>query len=264
MPVLSMTNEDTKSLMETYRMLGGTMSDELIAKGDKLTDSITELKSAFSGLRNVIFGGLIEPLTKIVKQLTLGIGKMTIWLSAFMGIESTFGNLGTTISEDEDATNDLNKSATKLKRTLMGFDELNVLNDNETSLDDLNEQLEGVNGNSLIFDSDLLKQLTEYKESLEGLNKIQLIGDALFGGEHTDIEKWIAGIAAARWAVKSLTSNMKDKNTTLSDQTSKTKAESSILSSVLVPALGLAGLGVIGLANQLRNLNGASMPVINP
>lgn len=46
MPVLNMNNEDTKALMATYRAIGGTMSDELIAKSDVLSDSILELKSA--------------------------------------------------------------------------------------------------------------------------------------------------------------------------------------------------------------------------
>ena len=45
-PILNLTNAETQSLMQTYRLIGGTMSNELIAASDTCSDSITAMRAA--------------------------------------------------------------------------------------------------------------------------------------------------------------------------------------------------------------------------
>lgn len=138
-PVLNLTNAETQSLMMTYRAIGGTMSNELIAASDKCTDSITEMKAAWGGLRNLLATYIIPVVTKVVQWLTLAIAKIRILIAAMTGVKETFGGNGkksmpaTTQSIATNTGNTANnlkkaaKHAKELKRTLMGIDELSRL-----------------------------------------------------------------------------------------------------------------------------------------
>lgn len=149
-PVLNLTNSETQNLMATYRALGGTMSNELIAASDECTDSITAMKAAWGGLRNVLAAYVIPVITKVVKWITLAIAYVRILLGAILGVKASFGGPGSTggkkgslpASTGAVASNTGNtaknlkkavKHAKELKRTLMGIDELTRLVEQATA-----------------------------------------------------------------------------------------------------------------------------------
>lgn len=144
-PILNLTNAETQSLMATYRAIGGTMSNELIAASDVCTDSITEMKMAWGGLRNLLAAYVIPVITRIVQWLTLAIAKIRILLAAFLGVKETFGSggkkspvatTGSIAKNTGGAAKNLKraaKHAKELKRTLMGIDELSRLAEKATS-----------------------------------------------------------------------------------------------------------------------------------
>lgn len=141
MPIFNLTNMETQNLMATYRALGGTMSNELIAASDVCTDSITALKASWQGLKNTLGQVLIPVITKVVQWLTVAIAKIRILLSAFFGLKSTFGgsksntktlvggsgsvakNTGSTAKNLKNAS----KAAKELRRSLLKIDELTKL-----------------------------------------------------------------------------------------------------------------------------------------
>lgn len=146
-PVLNLTNAETQNLMNTYRALGGTMSNELIAASDVCTDSITAMKAAWGGLRNVLAQYFLPIITKVVRWITIAIAYIRILLSAIFGLKSSFGSVGSKknslpATTGSVATNTGNtagnlkkaaKHAKELKRTLMGIDELTKLVEQATS-----------------------------------------------------------------------------------------------------------------------------------
>ena len=147
MPVLNLSNAETQNLMMSYRALGGTMSNELIAASDVCTDSITAMKAAWSGLRNVLAAYVIPVVTKVVQWITIAIAYVRILLAAILGVKESFGGKGskktalpaTTASVAKNtggAAKNLKKAskhARELKRTLMGIDELTKLAEEATS-----------------------------------------------------------------------------------------------------------------------------------
>ena len=145
-PILNLTNQETQNLMDSYRLLGGTMSNELIALSDTCSDSIMAMKVAWGGLANLLAQALLPTIIKIIQWLTLLIAKIRIVLSAVFGIKSTFGpsnkknsiagaSASTAKSTGGTAKN-LGKAAKKakeLRRTLMGIDELSRLAEKATA-----------------------------------------------------------------------------------------------------------------------------------
>ena len=148
MPVLNMTNAETQNLANSYRALGGTMSNELVAASDVCSDSILALKTAWGGLRNLLAAYVIPIITKIVQWLTVAIAYVRIFLKALFGIKETFGGkTGTSKRSIAGASASTAKStggtaknlkkatrhAKELRRTLMGIDELTRLAEKASS-----------------------------------------------------------------------------------------------------------------------------------
>lgn len=147
-PVLNLTNAETQNLMATYRALGGTMSNELIAASDVCTDSITAMKAAWGGLRNVLAQYFLPIITKVVRWITIAIAYVRILLSAIFGLKASFGGgggnkktslpatTGAVAANTGNTAGNLKKAAKhakELKRTLMGIDELTKLVEQATS-----------------------------------------------------------------------------------------------------------------------------------
>lgn len=184
MPVLNMTNEETKGLMETYRAIGGTMSDELIAKSDVLTDSILEMKTAWQGIKNTIGEAVMPAITRVVQGMTLLFAKISIVLQAIFNLKSTFGSLsggsggGVTASIADDMGSAAS-SAKELRRQLAGFDELNNLSSSSGSGGGGVSVSGGDFDGGVIskaFDSDMLKNLDQFRQKVDKIKgKLQQI-----------------------------------------------------------------------------------------
>ena len=202
-PILNLTNAETQNLMASYRALGGTMSNELIAASDVCTDSITAMKAAWGGLRNVLAQYFLPIITKVVRWITIAIAYIRILLSAIFGLKSSFGGGGNKktslpATTGSVATNTGNtaknlkkaaKHAKELKRTLMGIDELSRLAEKATAAAASGGStpsgggggsIGGVGGGDLgdvgqLLDDETLRKLTDFQE------KVNSIKDALNG-----------------------------------------------------------------------------------
>ena len=211
MPIMNMTNQETVNLMMAYRTLGGTMSNELIAMSDRTTDNILAMKKAWQGLRNTLAYAIIPIVNKVVQWLTVAIGTITLFLKALFNIKETFGSNKTgknSGSLGSGLSNNLNNSlntAKELKKTIAGFDELNVLNGNSsTGTDSIDTGVGDVDydmGNSTFLSDETIQKLqkisefiNKYKEQIQIIIPILTIaaGIALIFFGHP-----IAGIALA-------------------------------------------------------------------
>ena len=234
MPIFNMTNMETQELMATYRALGGTMSNELIAASDLCSDSITQMRAAWGGLRNLLATYLIPVVTKVVQWLTLLIAKVRIVLSALFGVKETFGGGGKTSlpkTSGAVATNTGNtaknlknaaKHAKELRRTLMGIDELTRLVEKATAAAGSGGGGGGIGSGidvdgieavaDILSNSELLTKIDEFrqkiealKERVEGLKMIfSGLKDIVTGDYESGIKKLKDGIELAFPGIKKL------------------------------------------------------------
>ena len=226
MPVLNLTTAETQNLMASYRALGGTMSNELIAASDVCTDSITAMKAAWGGLRNVLAAYVIPVVTKVVQWITVAIAKVRILLAAIFGIKETFGGGGkkslpattASVAKSTGGTANNLKKATKhakeLRRTMMGIDELSRLAEKATAAASSGSSPSGgsvsvpsVGGDVGSFDGiisdETMAKLDEFKKKIDAiqpiLNGIYLIMKGLveisFGNFKQGLADITAGIA---------------------------------------------------------------------
>lgn len=199
-PILNLTNAETQNLMASYRALGGTMSNELIAASDVCTDSITAMKAAWGGLRNVLAQYFLPIITKVVRWITIAIAYIRILLSAIFGLKSSFGGGGNKktslpATTGSVATNTGNtaknlkkaaKHAKELKRTLMGIDELSRLAEKATAAAASGGSVPsgggggsigGVGGGDLgdvgqLLDDETLRKLTDFQEKVNSIKDV--------------------------------------------------------------------------------------------
>lgn len=199
MPILNLTNAETQGLMETYRLIGGTMSNELIAASDTCSDSITAMRAAWGGLRNVLAAYLLPTITKVVQWITVAIAKVRILLAAIFGLKETFGggsskknslagSTGSVATNTGNAAKNLGKAtkaAKELKRTLMGIDELTKLVEKATSTP---SSAGGGGGGGIsvdaggmedladavgeVFNDETLREIQEFKEKVDAVKDV--------------------------------------------------------------------------------------------
>ena len=198
MPILNMTNAETQGLMETYRAIGGTMSNELIAASDVCTDSITAMRAAWGGLRNVLAAYFIPIITKVVQWITVAIAKVRILLAAIFGLKETFGggsskktslagasgSVATNTGNTAKNLGKANKAAKELKRTLMGIDELTKLVEQATASSAGNSgggvggggDVGGIGdiGDAMddVFTDEMLEKIQKFKEKIDGVKDV--------------------------------------------------------------------------------------------
>lgn len=171
MPILNSSSADVKKLMMEYRLLGGTMSNELIAKSDRLTDSINAMKVAWKGIGNTLGEVVMPIITKVVQGLTLLFAKINIVLRAIFGLKETFGGSESATSGIASNMSAAAGSAKEIKRTLLGFDELNVLNGQSSGGGgaDYSDFSDGMLGGQLNVDDSMLKKLDSFKKRIDEL-----------------------------------------------------------------------------------------------
>lgn len=200
--VLNLSNAETQKLISTYNQLGGAMSGELIHNSAVLQGSLANLRVAWQGLRNTLAQAVLPAVIAVVDWITKAIVVVNVFLQKFFKLDLTAatdsmtkGMTGTTsaIGGYTGAVEGATKAVEKLKRTTMGFDELNIVgNPNATSPDTSSGSGAGtgagvgsvpINTGSSIF-ADASEQAEKFKKKVEDFIKkfepqIKIIGAAL-------------------------------------------------------------------------------------
>lgn len=134
MNVINMSNGEMQEAINQYNLLGGAMSGELVEKSNRLQNSIANMKQAWQGISNTLAEVFIPVVQKVVNWLT----KAFVWVNLFL--RTIFGlDLTSSAKSTDKAASSTNKytggikaatkAAEELKRTTMGFDELNIVQD---------------------------------------------------------------------------------------------------------------------------------------
>lgn len=154
--VASAMNQNEKEMLRVIIMLESTkyawgdMAETLNAPANQLR----LLQQNFANLARMIGNIFLPVVAKVlpyINGLVIALQRLFSWIGALLGLDfSGLGNIGgessglsdllddaeaasSAVDDSADAMDKANKAAKKLKRTILGFDEMNVLNDNDTS-----------------------------------------------------------------------------------------------------------------------------------
>ena len=137
--VLRLSNEETAKLAANFNVLGGSMSASLLKKSKELSVSLQNMRAAWQGLRNSLAELVIPILVDVVQWLTKAIALVNMFIRTVFGLDDTpassTGLEGATngVGSYTDSVESATKAVEKLKRTTMGFDELKIVQDPNSS-----------------------------------------------------------------------------------------------------------------------------------
>lgn len=179
------------------------------------------LKQNFANLARTI-GNLFLPVVSAVlpyiNGLVMALQRLFSWIGGLLGIKfnpinSSIGGMDSGIEDlvggtedEEDSLNKANAAAKKLKNTLLGFDEINALNDNSDSSGGSTSG-SGIGGGSALLDEEIANALEAYQKAWDEAfdrmeNKAQDISDRICNafkrGDYEGIGTYISnGITSA-------------------------------------------------------------------
>ena len=237
--VLAETNNETQreiilraSLNGIYAQSAGLyeeMNKELIKQNEaqlRLNNAMAKLgqiaqpvQTAFTNFRAVLAEALAPAIKIVCDWLVKLIGWLTTaaaWVGAFLAVlfpgvaeklNSAFSGVGSSINSAVGGSGDLNeglqeseKTAQKLRRTLMGFDELNVVSSMSSGGSDSGSGSGGVNGGGGIDVSGLETGDSVFKKAQEQMEDFKVKAQEIIDKIKGFFQEWkpqIATIAAA-------------------------------------------------------------------
>ena len=231
--------------------------NDLTQYSAKFNKTMSNLQASCIQVRNstaTAFAPALQALEPVITRISNGIANMFEQLA--MWNTALFINSKTYIRAKK-VTTDYAKSVNDLKRSLAGFDEINVLGEQgQQGLPTAQEMFETVNiPEDVLTKANRLKEIwQEYKPLIIGITGA-LAGMKL-GSEIDKVSDWISKLFGAKKATKGLTDSMLDKNNALQQQTKDTQTETAAVKS-MIPALASAGAEV-GIFSDLLNETNAN------
>lgn len=261
-PLLNAEAGFLDEVMRTQRALNSEMSGGLVAASARYRDAITTMKQAWQGLKNTLAEALLPVLQRVVVWITVAVAKINILLRAIFGLKKSEPMAGATKSTDgfTSSVGKATKAVEKLKRQVMGFDEMNILQGKDSSGSGADVgggvDLSGLEKGSMasLLPEDALRDLEEFEKkinSIVGKSKgwaaaIAVIGGALLmviGCMSLNIPMILAG--AALFGI-GLSLGKGGGFSSIADQLdSLTNGKSRWIGALLM--IAGAGLGVVGL-----------------
>lgn len=131
-PLLNNNGNFLKDVVRTQDALGSQMSGSLVSASAKFQDAITTMKQGWQGFKNVLGETFMPVIQKVVVWVTVAIAKISALLRVLFGIKKdksseTMNKATTSVSSYTGAVNKATDAVKKLKRQTMGFDEMNIL-----------------------------------------------------------------------------------------------------------------------------------------
>ncbi len=197
---ISEMNQATKAQLRLLAIL----DQSKVAYGDLANtmespaNQLRMLRQNFSNLARTIgnlFLPIIEKVLPYINGLVMAMQRLFAWVGGLLGINlsginSSIGGASNGIEDlvggaddAEDALNGANSAAKKLKNTVLGFDELNQLNDPTSGSGSGSGS--GIGGGNPLLDAEISKALEEYQKAWDDAfdrmeNKAQKIADKIY------------------------------------------------------------------------------------
>lgn len=137
-PLLNNNANFLREVVRTQNALGSQMSGSLVSASAKFQDAITTMKQAWQGFKNVLGETFLPVIQKVVVWVTVAVAKISALLRVLFGIKKdksseTMNKATTSVSSYTGAVNKATDAVKKLKKQTMGFDEMNILQGQDTA-----------------------------------------------------------------------------------------------------------------------------------
>ena len=136
--VLNLSSADMDKLIRAQNALGLAATSNAIKLAGAYNDAKDVLTATMNALKTTISEGILPMLTKLIQAIIKAVAYINIFIRTIFGLsldnEDEMSGATNSVNDYTDSLKGATKQAEKLKRTLFGFDELNVL----TSPDDAN------------------------------------------------------------------------------------------------------------------------------
>ena len=136
--VLNLSSADMDKLIRTQNALGLAATNNAIKLAGAYNDAKDVLTATMNAMKSSISEGILPILTKLIQAIIKAVAYINIFIRTIFGLsldnEDEMSGATNSVNDYTDSLKGATKQAEKLKRTLFGFDELNIL----TSPDDAN------------------------------------------------------------------------------------------------------------------------------
>ena len=138
--LLALNNVEMERMINNFYLLGGGASDGAIQKSLELQGALSNMRLAWQGISNTIGEAVMPALTAVVNAIAKAIAIVNMFLRALFGLEivtkgSTSAGVNKASASVGGYTSSLKEAAgaaEKLRRSTMGFDELNIVPSGKT------------------------------------------------------------------------------------------------------------------------------------
>lgn len=131
--LMALNNEEMERMINNFYLLGGGASDAAVQKSLQLQSALSNLRLAWQGLGNTLGEVIMPALTAVVNALAKAIAVVNMFLRTIFGLDvvakgsKSVNKASASVGGYSSSLKDAAKSAEQLKRSTMGFDELNVV-----------------------------------------------------------------------------------------------------------------------------------------
>lgn len=136
--VLNLSSADMDKLIRTQNALGLAATSNAIKLAGAYNDAKDVLTATMNAMKTTISEGILPMLTKLIQAIIKAVAYINIFIRTIFGLsldnDDEMSGATNSVNDYTDSLKGATKQAEKLKRTLFGFDELNIL----TSPDDAN------------------------------------------------------------------------------------------------------------------------------
>lgn len=136
--VLNLSSADMDKLVRAQNVLGLAATSNAIKLAGAYNDAKDVLTATMNAMKTTISEGILPMLTKLIQAIIKAVAYINIFIRTIFGLsldnEDEMSGATNSVNDYADSLKGATKQAEKLKRTLFGFDELNIL----TAPDDAN------------------------------------------------------------------------------------------------------------------------------
>ena len=196
-PLFNMSAQQMNNASRAANVLGLTMNNNTVAMSAKYTDTLYTFQQAWLSVKYTIAEAVLPVLQSVVKYCITASTYINVAIRTLFSVGSaskSFEGIGEGAKKAQNkiagigsAANTANSAVSKLKRQLMGFDELNVMSSQSAGsggigvADSLANDLAAIGDFNTAFDSlfsdSELKKIEEMKEKIKKI--CQPIGDVI-------------------------------------------------------------------------------------
>lgn len=131
--LMALNNEEMERMINNFYLLGGGASDSAVQKSLQLQSALSSLRLAWQGLGNTLGEVVMPAVTAVVNALAKAIAVVNMFLRAVFGLDivakgsKSVNKASASVGGYSDSLKEAAGAAEKLRRSTMGFDELNVV-----------------------------------------------------------------------------------------------------------------------------------------